>query len=114
MSIESERHRREMQHWSRLAIQFIGAADSGRYEHITTEVVMQEARGPNVFAFLMQELPRTVWDISKLTDVDRHNLSQQWRHMAQSYDAAQFHVNGNGLALLAAYILHMIDNAHST
>jgi hypothetical protein len=34
MAFETERQKREIQRWSRLAIQLNGAADSGRFDHI--------------------------------------------------------------------------------
>jgi len=114
MVFETEGQKREIQRWSRLAIQLVGAADSGRYEHVTTEVVMRELQGSTVFDFLTRELPASVWDISKLTDVDRHKLSQHWHMLANAYDPNQFQVTRNGLALLAAYVLHLIDLAHTT
>jgi hypothetical protein len=54
-----------------------------------------------------------VWEISKLTDVDRHQLAMEWKAMAKAYDPQQFHVSRNGLALLVAYVLHMIDIRHT-
>jgi hypothetical protein len=114
MSFETESQKREIQRWSRLAIQLIGAADTGRYDHITTDVAMREARGGDVFGFLRRELPDGVWEISKLTDVDRHKLSHHWRTMAEAYDPEQFHVSRNGLLLFAAYIMHVIDLGHAT
>jgi hypothetical protein len=33
--------------------------------------------------------------------------------MAEAYDSEQFHVRRNGLALLVAYVLHMIDIRHA-
>jgi hypothetical protein len=114
MAIESESDKREIQRWSRLAIQLIGAADSGRYDHVTPAVVIRELQEKSLFDFLARELPSTVWDISKLTDVDRHKLSSHWAMLAQAYEPAQFHVSRNGLTLLAAYVLHLIDVFHAT
>ena len=114
MAFETESQKREIQRWSRLAIQLVGAADSGRFDHVTTDVVLRELQGRTVFEFLMRELPPSVWDIAKLTDADRHKLSQHWRVFAVSYEPQQFHVQRNGLALLGAYILHIIDILHTT
>ena len=105
---ETERQKRELQRWSKLAIQLNGAADTGAYERITTDVILREVTHGDVFAFLARELPPTVWEISKLTDVDRHTLSKHWKTMA-GYAPAQFHVTRNGLSLLVAYVLHLID-----
>jgi hypothetical protein len=49
-----------------------------------------------------------------LNDVDRHELSKQWAIMSRGYDPAQFHVTRNGLALLAACLIHLIDVLHAT
>ena len=62
----------------------------------------------------IRELPAGVWEISKLTDVDRHSLSQHWRQLATAYEPKQFHVSQNGLALLVAYVLHLLDVFHAT
>ena len=111
---ETNRQRTSIQRWSRLAIQLNGAAESGRFEHITPAAVVSELERDRVFEFLERELPAKVWEISKLTDVDRHGLAQEWRVMAKAYEPEQFHVSRNGLAMLVAYILHMIDIRHST
>jgi hypothetical protein len=104
---------RALQRWSRLAIQLNGAHDAGNYGHITTGVIIEWLRGGDIFDFLTRELPASVWEISKLTDVDRHELAREWQLMATAYDPQQFHVSQSGLALLVAYILHMIDIRHS-
>ncbi|PYR50760.1 MAG: hypothetical protein DMF89_08020 [Acidobacteria bacterium] len=67
-----------------------------------------------MFEFLAGELPTTVWEISTLTDVDRHELLRLWKMMSEAYDPTQFHVARNGLALLVAYVLHLIANLHAT
>jgi hypothetical protein len=114
MAVESENQKREFQRWSRLAIQLVGAADSGQFGHITTAVVVRELEENRLFDLLMRDLPASVWTISKLTDVDRHKLAQSWRMLAEAYEPAQFHVHHSGLALLAAYVLHLIDIGHTT
>jgi len=114
MIFETEKQKREIQRWSRLAIQLNGAADSGNYDHITTAVMLQALEKGDAFTFLARELPASVWDISKLTDVDRHTLSQHWQLFANAYEPTQFHVSRNGLALLVAYILTLVDRLHAT
>jgi hypothetical protein len=111
---ETNVQRASIQRWSRLAIQLNGAADSGRCDHITTAVIVNELDRDRIFECLERELPARVWEICKLTDVDRHQLAQEWRIMAKGYDPEQFHVSRNGLAMLVAYILHMIDIRHTT
>jgi hypothetical protein len=114
MVFETERQKREIQRWSRLAIQLNGAADSGNYDHITNAVMLRELQDGNVFEFLARELPADVWHISKLTDADRHKLSRHWHTLAAAYEPKQFHVCRNGLALLVAYVLHLLDIVHAT
>jgi hypothetical protein len=114
MAFETESQKRTIQRWSRLAIQLNGAAECGRFDHITTTVIVQELRDDRVFEFLQRELPPKVWELSKLTDVDRHQLSKHWQMMAQAYEPEQFHVSRNGLALLVAYVLHLVDVMHAT
>jgi hypothetical protein len=99
--------------WCRLAIQLNGAVDSGQHDGITTDVVMQEIQAGRIFEFLVERLPADVWAISKLTDVDRHSLSKEWKMLADGYEPAQFHVRRNGLALLVAYLLHQIGIRHA-
>jgi hypothetical protein len=111
---ETEKEKRSIQRWSRLAIQLNGAAESGRFDHITTAVIATELEQDRVFDFLGDQLPVKVWEICKLTDVDRHQLTQEWKMMAKAYEPAQFHVRRNGLALLVAFVLHMIDIRHAT
>jgi hypothetical protein len=113
MTFETENQKKAIQRWIRLAIQLNGAAESGRFDHITTEVIAHELEHERVFEFLARELPVSVWEISKLSDVDRHQLMKEWRMMAKAYDSVQFHVRRNGLALLVAYVLHMIDIRHA-
>jgi len=111
---ETEEEKRSIQRWSRLAIQLNGAEDSGRFDHITTSVIASELQQNRIWAFLVGELPAKVWDICKLSDVDRHQLAQEWKTMSEAYDPEQFHVSRSGLALLVAYVLHMIDIRHAT
>jgi hypothetical protein len=111
---ETENQMAEIRRWSRFAIQLNGAADSGRFDHITVGLMLQELQDGDVFEFLKRELPEQVWEISKLTDVDRHKLSQHWKMFARAYDPKQFHVGRNGLALLVAYLLHLLDIFHAT
>jgi len=113
MAFETEQQQLTIQRWSRLAIQLLGAAESGRFDHITTAVIARELESGHVFEFHERELPSTVWEISKLTDVDRHQLERHWKIFAQSYEPEQFDVRRNGLALLVAYVLHLIDILHT-
>ena len=55
MRFETEDDKREMQRWSRLAIQLIGVADTGAADHITVEAIVREIDGPDVFAYLRRE-----------------------------------------------------------
>jgi len=114
MTFETENEKEAIQRWIRLAIQLNGAVESGQFDHITTAVIAQELEHERVFEFLARELPVSVWEISKLSDVDRHQLTSEWRMLAKAYDSEQFHVRRNGLALLVAYVLHMIDIRHAT
>jgi hypothetical protein len=111
---ETEKQKRTLQRWSRLAIQLNGAAQSGRCDHVTTSAVAGALEQGQVFRLLERELPEKAWDICQLSDVDRHQLAQEWAMLAKAYDPEQFHVSRNGLALLVAYLLHMIDIRHAT
>jgi hypothetical protein len=113
MGFETESQKKEIQRWSRLAIQLNGAADSGHYDHITVDVIRGELESGTVFEFLARQLPASAWEISKLTDVDRHKLSQHWQMMISAYDPQQFHISRSGLSLLVAYLLHFVDIFHA-
>jgi len=76
MSFETEKQKKAIQRWIRLAIQLNGAAESGQFDHITTAVIAHELERERVFEFLARELPARVWEISKLSDVDRHQLTK--------------------------------------
>ena len=109
---QTDRQQAETNRWASLAIHLNGAVDSGNYRHITTEVVLRELQEGDIFAFLARELGNKV-DLSKLTDVDRHTLSQQWHIFATGFEPYQFHVRHNGLALLVGYLLHLIQIRHA-
>lgn len=111
---ESEKQKNVIQKWSRLAIQLNGAAQSGLCDHVTTSAVAGALEHGQVFELLERELPAKAWDICKLSDVDRHQLAQEWAMLGKAYEPEQFHVTRNGLALLVAYLLHMIDIRHAT
>jgi hypothetical protein len=104
---QTERQEAEARKWAVLATRLNGAADSGKYDHVTTTVVLGHIEAGDVFDFLGHELHADV-DLSTLTDVDRHKLLDHWRTFAKGYDTQQFHVRRSGLALLVAYLLHLI------
>ena len=112
MTFETENQKREIQRWTRFAIQLNGQIDSGRHAHITTAVILLAIGDGSVFDVLHRELPEEVWGISQLTDVDRHTLLRHWKMLAVAYEPKQFHVQRSGLALLLAYVLHLIDLYH--
>ena len=113
MRYETDDQKRTIQRYARLAIQLNGAADSGDYAHLTVPVVVKEVRTGDIFTLLKRELPASVWDIVKLTDIDRHTLSTMWKMAADGFEPRQYHVERNGLALLVAYLLNLIDHSHA-
>jgi hypothetical protein len=99
--------------WAVLATHLNGAADSRKYEHIDTAVIVSHIEHGDVFDFLRTELGQDVaYPLGKLTDVHRHLLVKHWQTMATAYETSQFHVQRSGLALLVAYLLHLIQNRH--
>ena len=102
----------ETSRWAVLATHLNGAVDSGKYQHITTAIILRELQEGDIFAFLARELGTDV-DLSKFTDVDRHRLLEHWRTFATAYEPYQFHVRHNGLALLVGYLLHLIQIRHA-
>jgi len=99
--------------WALLATHLNGAADTGKYDHIDTQTIIRHVTSGDVFEYLDAELGKDVAPaLQRLTDVHRHALFQHWRLMATVYEAEQFHVRRSGLALLVAYLLHLIQNRH--
>ncbi len=106
---ETPQQQAETLRWAALATELNGAADSGQYEHITTAVVLCRVADGDVSEFLARELRKDV-DLSQLTDVHCHTLLQHWRIFGTAYETQQFHVKRSSLALLVAYLLHLIQN----
>lgn len=113
MKYENDDQKRTIQRWARLAIQLNGAVDTGSYAHLSVPIVIKEIKTGDIFGLLERELPTSVWEIARLTDVDRHTLSKIWKPMADGFEPRQHHVERNGLALLVAYLLNLIDHAHA-
>lgn len=113
MRYETDDQKRTIQRYARLAIQLNGAVDSGACDHLSVPVVIEEIRTGDIFALLQRELPASAWDIIKLTDVDRHTLEKLWKVAADAFEPRQYHVERNGLALLVAYLLNLIDHSHA-
>ena len=113
MRFESDNQKRTIQRYARLAIQLNGAIDTGDYSHLSVPVVVKEIKSGDIFAMLKRELPASVWEIAKLTDVDRHALEKMWKVAADGFEPRQYHVERNGLALLVAYLLNLIDHSHA-
>jgi hypothetical protein len=113
MRYESDDQKRTIQRYARLAIQLNGAVDTGKYAHLSVPVVVNEIKSGDIFGRLQRELPASVWEIAKLTDVDRHTLEKMWKMAANGFEPRQYHVERNGLALLVAYLLNLIDYSHA-
>ena len=111
---QTTRQQAEIYRWMFLAIRLNGAADSGKYDHVDTTVMLQHLEKGDVFEFLARELGVDVeYALQKLTDVDRHTLLKHWRTFAVAYETQQFHVRRSGLALLVAYLLCLIQMRHT-
>ena len=89
-----------------------GAADSGKSTHIDTNVVLKHVSDGDCSSFFAPSLDGRRICLGKLADVHRHSVLQHWRTMATGYETYQFHVRRSGLALLVAYLLHLIQNRH--
>ena len=90
-----------------LATHLNGAVDSGKYGHITTDVVKREIESGDIWDFLARELGSDV-DVARLNDSDRVQLLREWQASAKWYETKQFHVTRGGIPLLVAYLLHGI------
>jgi len=105
--------RAETLRWAVLATHLNGAADSGKYEHLDTAVVLGHVERGDLFEFLNRELGKDVaYALGKMDDAQRHRLLQHCRLMSVAYETTQFHVRRSGLSLLVAYLLHLIQNVH--
>ena len=105
--------RRQTLRWAVLATHLNGAADSRKYDHIDTDTVLQHVRQGDVFDYLGRELGKDIaYALEKLDDTERHRLLQHCQFMATGYEPSQFHVRRSGLALMVAYLLHLIQNVH--
>ena len=113
MKYETDDQKRAIPRYARLALQLNGAMDTGDYGHLTVPVVVKEIRTGDIFALLKRELPASVWETAKLTDIDRHTLSKIWKMAADAFEPRQYHVERSGLALLVAYLLNLIDHSHA-
>jgi len=112
MSVPRE-DRRETLRWAVLATHLNGAADSRKYDHIDTDALLLHVRQGDVFDYLGRELGKDVaYALEKLDDTQRHKLLQHCQLMARGYEPSQFHVRRSGLALMVAYLLHLIQNVH--
>ena len=65
MRFETKRDKEAVRKWAILATHLNGAADSGKYDHVTTDVMKREASNGTVFEFLARELGKDV-DLTKL------------------------------------------------
>jgi hypothetical protein len=112
---ETKKERAEIYRWMFLAIRLNGAVDGGKYDHVDTMTVLKHIEEGDIFEFLGRTLGADVdYALTKLTDADRHALLKYWRTFAGMYDIEQFHVARSGLALLVAYLLHLIHVRHAT
>ena len=99
--------------WAVLATHLNGAADTGKYQYINTDLIVRHIELGDVFDFLRDELGQDVaYALGRLTDVHRHVLVKHWQMMARGFEPFQFHVQRSGLSLLVAYLLHLIQNRH--
>jgi len=108
-----QENRSETLRWAVLATHLNGAADSGKYEHLDTGVVLRHIERGDLLEFLSTELGKDVaYALGKMDDAQRHRLLQHCRFMSVAYETTQFHVRRSGLSLLVAYLLHLIQNVH--
>ena len=113
MAAAPKEDRQETLRWVVLATHLNGAADSGKYDHIDTRAIVRHVEDGDVFDFLRGELRDDVaCALDKMNGEQLHRLLQHCRWMATAHEASQFHVRRSGLALLVAYLLHLIQNVH--
>jgi hypothetical protein len=94
-----------------------GALGSGRYADISLADVKAHIREGAIFDFLEETLGEDI-DISLLDNDDRAELLREWRSLADNVDESRklwIQRDGNGLALLVAYLLEGIQTrSHET
>ena len=108
-----QENREETLRWAVLATHLNGALDSGKYDHISPGDVLRHVLAGDLLEYLRRELGNDVsYALDKMTDAQRKRLLHHCRFMAAAYEVGQFHVRKSGLALIVAYLLHLIQNVH--
>jgi hypothetical protein len=106
-------NREETLRWAVLATHLNGARDGGKYDHISPGDVLRHVQAGDLLEYLRRELGNDVsYALDKMTEPQRKRLLQHCRLMAAAYEVGQFHVQRSGLALVVAYLLHLIQNVH--
>jgi len=113
MKAARQEDRQETLRWAVLATHLNGALDSGKYDHIDPGAVLRHVLAGDLLEYLRRELGKDVsYALDKMTDAQRHRLLQHCRLMASAYEVTQFHVRRSGIALMVAFLLHLIQNVH--
>ena len=86
---QTRAEQQETLRWAVLATHLNGAADSRKYEHIDTDVIVGHIEHGDVFEFLRTELGQDVsYALGRLTDVHRHVLVKHWQMMAHGFETS--------------------------
>ncbi|PTS73357.1 hypothetical protein DBR33_03325 [Stenotrophomonas sp. HMWF022] len=92
-----------------LAFSINGAVDTGRYDHITIEVVVKHIEAGTVFSYLQDELEEDL-DLSMFDTATRDQLLEEWKGLLNAVDARRkFGVRRSGLCLLVAYLIEGVQ-----
>jgi hypothetical protein len=109
----AQENREETLRWAVLATHLNGALDTGKYDHITPGDVLRHVLAGDLLEYLRHELGHDVsYALDKMTESQQRRLLHHCRLMAAAYEVGQFHIRKSGLALVVAYLLHLIQNAH--
>ncbi len=92
-----------------LAFYINGAIDSGKYNHITFDIVAKQIEAGTIFTYLQNELSGDI-DLSIFDDTKRQEILSEWQDLLAAVSARRkFGVERTGLCLLAAYLLEGIQ-----
>jgi hypothetical protein len=111
MAFETSRQRKAIQEWSRLAIQLLGAAESGHFDHITPVVISRDS-GVDVFEFLSANFqPRCGRSADR-----RMSVATNWRGIGKFSQKATNRSSSMYVGMdwrCSWHILHLVDIMHT-
>ena len=92
-----------------LALTINGAIDTGKYDHISLEIVGRHIEAGTVFSYIRDELKENL-NLSILDAATKTQLLTEWQDLLNAVDAdRKLGVRRSGLCLLVAYLIEGIQ-----